>query len=116
MALIRQIKVGGTTYDIGVKAGDGIAISTSGAVEVRCSSGLRADASGLSVLLSGNGHGLEFKDGAIAVKLASGLYFDSKGEIAPFLGSGLHMNDKGQIAPLLGSGLRINDNGEIALI
>ena len=101
MALIRQIKVGGNTYDVAVKAGDGIAISTSGAVEVHCSSGLRADSSGVSVLISGHSdgfrHGLEYKNDTIALKLASGLKFNDRGYIQLDLGSGLSQDGEGRI-------------------
>lgn len=101
MALIRQIKVGGTTYDIGVKAGDGIAIGTSGEVKVHCSSGLRADSSGVSVLISGHDsgyrHGLEYKNDTIALKLASGLKFNDMGYIQLDLGSGLSQDGEGKI-------------------
>lgn len=101
MALIRQIKVGGNTYDVAVKAGDGIAISTSGAVEVYCSSGLRADNSGLSVLISGHSdgfrHGLEYVRDEIAIKIASGLKFNDSGAIAIDFGSGLAIDTNGKL-------------------
>lgn len=100
MALIKQIKVGGTTYDVAMRAGNGIEIGISG-VSVRCSSGLRADPSGLSVLISGHEdgylHGLEYKGGAIAVKLDSGLRFNDRGYIQLDLGSGLALDDDGRI-------------------
>jgi hypothetical protein len=101
MALIIQIKVGGTTYDIGVKAGNGIAINASGAVEVYCGSGLRADNSGLCVLISGHSdgfrHGLQFVRDEIAIKIAPGLKFNDSGAIAIDFGSGLTIDTNGKL-------------------
>lgn len=101
MAFIKQVKVGGVTYDIAITAGKGIAISTSGEVEVHCSSGLRADNSGLSVLISGQSdgyrHGLEYVGDEIAIKIASGLKFNDFGAIALDLGSGLGIDPNGKV-------------------
>lgn len=115
MALIKQIKVGGTTYDIGVVVGSGLrfnsglelvlsgglGFSQRGEVVIEASSGVRVDNSGLSVLISGHDtgykYGLEYKHNTVALKLASGLKFNDMGYIQLDLGAGLSQDSEGKI-------------------
>lgn len=115
MALIKQIKVGGEIYDVGVEVGSGLRFNSglelvlSGGlgfsqrdeVIIVASSGVRADGRGLSVLISGHDsgfkHGLEYKNGTIALKLASGLKFNDMGYLQLDLGSGLSQDRDGRI-------------------
>lgn len=117
MALIKQIKVGGETYDVGVEIGSGLrynsgfelflsgdtplGFSPNGELMLKVGSGLIANRYDLSVLISGydNGfaNGLEYMGNAIALKIASGLKFDSLGRIAINLGTGLGINQDGEL-------------------
>lgn len=109
MALIKQIKVGGTTYNIGINAdaplsvsGDtlhlnigsglrtfdgkldlflsGDSLTHNNGIAVKISSGLETTREGISLLISGN-RGLAFERGMLTLKLGSGLKFNSEGAI-----------------------------------
>ena len=85
MALISQIKVGDTTYDVAMKAGNGIYITRSGVVSVKVASGLKATEEGIMLLVSGHdkgyNRGLTLDKGVLDLKIGSGLRFKEDGTL-----------------------------------
>lgn len=80
MALISQIKVGDTTYDVAMKAGNGIYITRTGVVSVKLGTGLFCDEDGsVYTLFSGVSSGLIITSGELNVRAISGLEASSEG-------------------------------------
>lgn len=84
MALIKQVKVGGVTYEIAMKAGRGIEITGTGLVEAKLGSGLCFGSSGeicASGVITGVGSGFMTGNGLLELNLGSGLMINDNGEL-----------------------------------
>lgn len=97
--LIKQIKVGGTTYNIGINAKAPLVVSgdtlnlllgtglhaKDGALEVKVATGLRTTAEGIMLLVSGHdkgyNRGLTLDKGVLELKIGSGLRFNEDGSL-----------------------------------
>lgn len=117
MALIKQIKVGGTTYNIGINADAPLMVSGD-TLKLALGSGLHALEGKLDLFLSGDT--LTYANG-IAVKVASGLTTTPEG--VALLVSGASENfsrglafERGMLTLKLGSGLKFNSEGAIDLV
>ena len=116
MALIKQIKVGGTTYNIGINAAAPLSVSGDD-LRLNIGSGLHTLDDKLDVFLSGDT--LENKSG-IAVKVTTGLATTKDGIMLLVSGYDSNYNrgftlEKGVLELKLGSGLRFNEDGTLDL-
>lgn len=117
MALIKQIKVGGTTYNIGINA-DAPLIVSGDTLQLLLGSGLKTVDGNLDLFLSGDT--LTYMNG-IAVKVTSGLTTTPEGIALLVSGADSMYNrglslDRGMLTLKLGSGLKFNDDGAIELV
>lgn len=116
MALISQIKVGGTTYNIGINADAPLMVSGD-TLQLALGSGLHALEGKLDLFLSGDT--LTHMNG-IAVKVTSGLQTTSEGISLLLSGADSMFNrglafERGMLKIKLGSGLKFNSEGAIDL-
>lgn len=116
MALIKQIKVGGTTYNIGINADAPLSMSGD-TLRLDIGSGLKAVGGKLDLFLSG--YTLTHMNG-IAVRVTSGLQTTSEGIALLVSGADSMYNrglslDRGMLTLKLGSGLKFNSEGAIDL-
>lgn len=116
MALIKQIKVGGTTYNIGINADAPLSVSGD-TLQLLLGSGLQTVDGNLDLFLSG--YTLTHMNG-IAVKVTSGLTTTSEGIALLVSGHDSRYNrglslDRGMLTIKLGSGLKFNSEGAIDL-
>lgn len=117
MALIKQIKVGGTTYNIGINANAPLMVSGD-TLELALGSGLHALEGKLDLFLSGDT--LTHMNG-IAVKVTSGLQTTPEGIALLVSGHDSMYNrglslDRGMLTLKLGRGLKFNSEGAIDLV
>lgn len=116
MALIKQIKVGGTTYNIGINADAPLSMSGD-TLRLDIGSGLKTVGGKLDLFLSGDT--LTHNNG-IAVKITSGLTTTPEGLSLLVSGHdsmydrGLSL-DRGMLTLKIGTGLKFNADGEIVL-
>lgn len=116
MALIRQIKVGGTTYNIGINTSAPLSLSGD-TLSLNVGSGLEVLNGKLDVFLSG--WTLEHKNG-LGVRVSSGLQMTSEGVKLFVSGQDEMYNrglsfERGMLKIKLGSGLKFNSDGAIDL-
>jgi hypothetical protein len=116
MALIKQIKVGGTTYNIGINADAPLSMSGD-TLRLDIGSGLKALDGKLDLFLSGDS--LTHNNG-IAVKVGSGLTTTKEGVSLLISGANEMFNrglafERGMLTLKLGSGLKFNSEGAIDL-
>lgn len=98
MALIKQIKVGGTIYDIAMSAGSGIEVSTSGVVSARLASGLFFNGKGeITPLFATVASGLVIDEDVARVKVGSGLSVDDSNGVTLKIGSGFTFDNYGRL-------------------
>lgn len=117
MALIKQIKVGGTTYNIGINADAPLSVSGD-RLHLEIGSGLETVDGKLDLFLSG--YTLTHTNG-IAVKVTSGLTTTAEGIALLVSGADSMYNrglslDRGMLTLKLGSGLKFNSDGAIDLV
>ena len=116
MALIKQIKVGGTTYNIGINPVSPLSMSGDN-LALKLGSGLQTVDGALDLFLSG--YSLT-NDNGISVKVSSGLEHTPQGIALMISGEnedysrGLEFV-RGMLSLKLGSGLKFNNAGEIDL-
>lgn len=116
MALIKQIKVGGTTYNIGINADAPLSVSGD-TLHLNIGSGLRTVDGKLDLFLSGDT--LTHMNG-VAVKISSGLETTPEGISLLISGADSMFNrglsfERGMLNLKLGSGLKFNADGAIDL-
>lgn len=116
MALIKQIKVGGTTYNIGINANVPLVVSGD-TLQLLLGSGLQTVDGNLDLFLSG--YTLTHMNG-IGVKVTSGLQTTSEGIALLVSGHDSMYNrglsfERGMLNIKLGSGLKFNADGAIDL-
>lgn len=118
MALIKQIKVGDTTYQIGLDVDSGLVMSDDGVLKLNIGSGLKIDGTGklfVSGLYAGLGSGLVDDYGTLEVRVTSGLNIFNDG-VGLKLGSGLTLNNLGELTlKINGSKLKLDSSGQLTI-
>lgn len=114
MALIKQIKVGGTTYNIGINVNAPLMVSGD-TLQLALGAGLHALGGKLDLFLSGDT--LTHMNG-IAVKVTSGLTTTPEGISLLVSGADSNYNrglafERGMLKIKIGTGLMFNADGEI---
>ena len=117
MALINKIKVGGTTYNIGINVNAPL-VMTGDTIQLLVGSGFRTVGGNLDLFLSGDT--LTYKNG-LAVRVTSGLTTTPEGIALLVSGHDSMYNrglsfDRGMLTLKLGSGLKFNSEGAIDLV
>lgn len=117
MALITQIKVGGTTYDVSMKAGNGIAIGSTGDISVRIGTGLFFDGGVLCLtgVYTGLGMGLKEENGTLDVRVSSGLAILADG-LGVNIGRCFTIGEDGSLMLKISTGLKFDDGGALTTI
>ena len=117
MALIRQIKVGGTTYNIGINPVAPLIMSGDNLV-LKIGSGLQTVNGALDLLLSGYSF---TQQNGLSLRVASGLTMTSAG--VSLLISGANENysrglafERGMLKLKIATGLRFNEDGELEIV
>lgn len=116
MALIKQIKVGGTTYNIGINADAPLMVSGD-TLQLALGTGLHTVEGKLDLFLSGDT--LTYNNG-VAVKISSGLEVTRQGVSLLLSGADSMYNrgltfERGMLDIKLGTGLKFNAEGAIDL-